>query len=1656
MPWSGFDARARLLGAMMPPERHATSGDLNGDGVVNLLDVLRLRDLILPGSGGATPAELEAGDLFQDGRLDSLDLTILHELVLRPIGTTSPQPLPPVAIMSGPPAFANGTFEAGMTGWQVFRNKPVNTITSDIDPEFPGNHVAHFNIQDASGSGWFLNLVQFGDQGLNNLLPATTYTLSFRARASVNRIVKLELSVNTPSYRNLGLLKTVNLSTQTLNYNVTFRTVDSLPATGMLFAIVPTAIPGDIWLDDVAIAPTPLITYAGQDVQVASFNSAESWDGGAIDFVNVHEGDAGLRLSANADDMQATIREVPMNLALTPWELTFWVYTATPTTLGRLQILMRSGPDTDKFYASWALSGLTAGWNLVVVPSSAFFKPYWYINNFSWQEPRTIAFKLEANGNGATSVTLDDLRIQPQSFTDRRLPVVSHVTVVSVTATSATIRWVTQENATATLHYGTTTNYGTTRTASTPDTTQQIVLTGLTGSTAYHGRITATDGAGLQGSSGDFTFVTEPAIAPVPANPNADFNIGLYNVYGESDVAKLAGGPFSNVHSFQFSTCSLSVATVQSYLDKAQAAGVKVMLGVSCNPIDGSLSMPIVYGFKYHPALSGWYMYSEPEVAGVSPTDLTTIYNMIRTADPNTSRPIIISSSTFGQPAFNYTSFDRVLLDAYPVPFNSFGWLTDKLDAAKADGRYWGYVHQAFQWDVDRWIGSGAGPSRYPSAAEMRAMPYLAINRGARQVWAFSYNDLNDLPGSEWKWNELLTIGRELKRLKPMLASTTTPLVTATASAPEIDLGIRRYSQREYVIAVNKSANTVSSSLNLTHTTGTTATRIGDNQTLSLVAGSVSDVWGPYDVRIYRVVPEDVDIVRPTVAFVAPTAGAYVTGSTTVTVDAQDNVQVSNVRIFADGAPIGYLTTPPYSIIWDTSEFEDGQHALSTIATDPSGNFTAAGVSINVDNNPPETVAMTAPADGAVLSGSSVLVSADASDAVDVAGVQFRLDGANLGTLDTESPYEVIWSNPTDGAHVLTAIAQDYAGHSTTATNVSITIDNAGPVVAIASPANGVVLSGTSVVVSATASDAQGIAGVQFKLDGVDLGPLDTASPYEVTWSNPTDGTHVLSAIAQDGSGNSASATGVSVAVDNTPPAVTVTAPTNGAFISGNTIVLGAAASDAQGIASVQFKLDGSNLGALDTTSPYEVTWSSPTGGAHILTAVATDNASHSTTAANVSVTIDNTNPVTTLTAPANGSVVSGTAVTVSATATDNDLVAGVQFTLDGSNLGSEDTSSPYGLSWDCTAATEGSHVLAAITRDRAGNQSTHSVTVTVDNTFPVVAVTAPTNGAVLSGASVVVSATASDASGISGVQFKLDGADLGALDTTSPYQVTWSSPTDGAHVLTAIATDNSGHSTTATSVSVTVDNTNPVVAVTAPTNGAVLSGASVVVSATASDANGISGVQFRLDGADLGALDTTSPYQVTWSSPTDGAHVLTAIATDNSGHSTTATSVSVTVDNTNPVVAVTAPTNGALLSGVSVVVSATATDANGISGVQFRLDGADLGALDTSSPYQVTWSSPTDGAHVLTAVATDNTAHSTTATSVSVTVDNTFPVVAVTAPTNGAVLSGASVVVSATASDANGIASVQFKLDGADLGTLDTTSPYQVTWSSPTDGAMS
>src|SRR5439155_7479002 len=145
--------------------------------------------------------------------------------------------------------------------------------------------------------------------------------------------------------------------------------------------------------------------------------------------------------------------------------------------------------------------------------------------------------------------------------------------------------------------------------------------------------------------------------------------------------------------------------------------------------------------------------------------------------------------------------------------------------------------------------------------------------------------------------------------------------------------------------------------------------------------------------------------------------------------------------------------------------------------------------------------------------------------------------------------------------HSLTAIARDAAGNTAASAAVFVTVDNAPPTVSITAPAAGAKVVGT-VTVSASATDNVGVVGVQFKLDGANLGTEVTVAPYSVSWNTATAaGAHTLTAVARDAAGNATTSPAVSVSNDTTPPTVSLTGPDTGRSVKG-TITVSASASD--------------------------------------------------------------------------------------------------------------------------------------------------------------------------------------------------------------------------------------------------------------------------------------------------------------------------------------------------------------------------------------------------------------------------------------------------------------------------------------------------------------
>ncbi|MCX6880093.1 MAG: Ig-like domain-containing protein [Verrucomicrobia bacterium] len=541
-------------------------------------------------------------------------------------------------------------------------------------------------------------------------------------------------------------------------------------------------------------------------------------------------------------------------------------------------------------------------------------------------------------------------------------------------------------------------------------------------------------------------------------------------------------------------------------------------------------------------------------------------------------------------------------------------------------------------------------------------------------------------------------------------------------------------------------------------------------------------------------------------------------------------------------------------------------------------------------SNQAPTVAITSPANNATV-GTSFTIDATAADSDGtIASVAFY-DGATLLNTDTVSPYSYAWSGASVGGHVLTAVALDNGGLTTTSAVVNVTVTAGGT----------------------------GFTAYN------DFVTSYTANANVTHWGQPQVGTPQILKDEATGATVTPTMTLTSLnTVDNGGgPGAEIGAATpvgqifNGKVAGqGNVIYYGTAG-------NWWFNVE---FAGLDNNKTYEVATFTDRGNSAydnlrwtLISLVGADSSTDASSAGGANYSVSSTQVSQDSYNTADGSVVKWT---------------GIKPGVDGK------------FSVNYTFATD-AQIPAAYTATNTEGYGYAPAGImlretTPANQPPTVAITSPTTGATVS-TNFTIDATAADSDGtIISVAF-YDGATLLNTDTVSPYSYAWSGASVGSHSLTAVALDNGGLTTTSAAVNVTVavPNVAPTVAITSPANNVGV-GTGFTINATAADSDGtITGVAFY-DGATLLNTDTVSPYSFAWSGASAGSHALTAKATDNGGLTTTSAVVNVTV------VAATTPRS---FTGAPIAEN---FDGLGISGtVLTPLVGWDAGQFNPTQPNQ-------------------------------------------------------------------------------------------------------
>ncbi len=513
---------------------------------------------------------------------------------------------------------------------------------------------------------------------------------------------------------------------------------------------------------------------------------------------------------------------------------------------------------------------------------------------------------------------------------------------------------------------------------------------------------------------------------------------------------------------------------------------------------------------------------------------------------------------------------------------------------------------------------------------------------------------------------------------------------------------------------------------------------------------------------------------HPIVSIVSPNQ-AVVSGVVTIDANATDNVALASVAISVDGVPLAPpLTSTPYQLQWDTTTVADGVHTIEVEATDTTDVVGAASSTLVVQNN-------------VVVSQGPHYVSFDGVDdyafAADAPALSF-----GTGTADTPFTIEM-WVRPNSvlGRHQLIGKAGEY--------RVAFIMG--------------------AVLVQLTDDSAQAFSTVA------------TAPWFDIT--GLVGGWHHL-AVTYDGRGGATAGDGVTIYLDGVAAPV-IRETTSGYLAMEN--LAGAVQfgrnqdqehhysggldevriwNAVRSASEIQFAMGAELTGLEAGLTGY---WRFNEGAG----LAAADDSSNDQTAALMNGTAwltdgpfapDTTAPQISGISVSNVTS-SGATITFS---TDEVAVAWASYAqgscpctdVYSAGAGSSHTIQLTGLA----AETEYQFTINA--RDGANNARTsttmsfQTLAPSIDVQPPTVTFVTPASGPVAG--IITVEATATDAVGVTSVEFFVGGVSLGAADTTPPYTLQWNttSAADGAYTIVAEARDTANNVGTASRM-VTVQN---------------------------------------------------------------------------------------------------------------------------------------------------------------------------------------------------------------------------------------------------------
>lgn len=290
---------------------------------------------------------------------------------------------------------------------------------------------------------------------------------------------------------------------------------------------------------------------------------------------------------------------------------------------------------------------------------------------------------------------------------------------------------------------------------------------------------------------------------------------------------------------------------------------------------------------------------------------------------------------------------------------------------------------------------------------------------------------------------------------------------------------------------------------------------------------------------------------------------------------------------------------------------------------------------------------------------------------------------------------------------------------------------------------------------------------------------------------------------------------------------------------------------------------------------------------------------------------------------------------------------------------------------------------------------------VLIDGQVPIVSLTNPSSGSVISQA-IVLEATANDGAGIASLSFYIDDQ-LVATRSSLPYSYKWDATVDGVHTIKVIALDIAGR-TSEQSAQVTVVHTPQAPDIAGPeitnvnVNGAALGNGTVfarnsTLTFAAADRSGIARIELFLDAVSLGVASGSGNYTIPFNldGVTNGAHVLVIRGSDSLGNISTLT-YNISVAHAVPNAPIFSQPQNGLTTRTAVLAISGSAQAGGT--LQLQVNGLPVGgSFIVAANGQFSSSlTLTSGANLIQATVADQYGTSAVSGSVLVTLDTTVP----------------------------------------------------------------